>query len=271
MWSQRFLALWASSNFFELNNFFSIVFEKMHMIVLTSDLLYITMYSIIFVFLFLGLNMKIVDILSHDRHLFASCIQYSSEFINKFMYFVRFQIYCHFVNLLNPLPYCFRMFVIKIFSDKLLWLVLFILPLELFVIQTILTSKCRDTTRSWHSCSSYDENLFMIQHCLYYVLMGKLNRLIIRVTSLLFYYILRLVPIEAAIFWASLLMTLLKLSLNFSIFSSFYFIFCRDYCTPERVQSILARVYLKKWVPWLFSTVLVWATPWTWRILQVTF
>jgi len=171
------------------------------------------------------------------------------------MYFVRFQIYCHFVNLLNPFPNCFWMFVIKFFRDKLLWLILLVLPLELFVIKTILTSKSRDTTRSWHSCSSYDKNLFMIEHCLYYVLMGKLNRLIIRVTKLFFYYTLMLVPIEAAIFWASWLITLLKSSLNFSIFSSFYFIFCRDYCTPKRVESMLARVWVKDWVLWLFFTV----------------
>ncbi len=148
MWPQQFLALGASRYFFELNNFFPIIFERMNMIVLTSHLLYITMYSIIFVFLFAGFKMKIVDILSHNRYLFPSCIQYFSQFINQLMYFVRFQIYRHFVNLLNPLPNCFWMFVIKFFRDKLLWLVLLVLPLELFVVQTILTSKCWNTTWS---------------------------------------------------------------------------------------------------------------------------
>ena len=79
---QRFLAFGASHNFFELDNFFPVVFERMHMIVLTSHFLYITMYSIIFVLLFGGFNMKIVDILSHNRHLFTSCIQYFSKFVN---------------------------------------------------------------------------------------------------------------------------------------------------------------------------------------------
>lgn len=189
------------------------------MIIIASHLFYIAVYSMIFVLLFGGLDVKIINVLCDNRDLFPPSIQYFGQFIDKLMNFVRFQIYCHFVNFFHPLPNSFRVLIIEFLCYKLLWIVLLLLPFECFVIKSIFSSESWDTTRCWHSSSSYDENLFVQKHSFHYILMWKLFESLIRLSKYLWIYTLGLAPIEAAMFWASLLITLLKSSLNFSIFS----------------------------------------------------
>ena len=154
------------------------------MIVITSDLLYITMDCIVFIFLFGRLNVKIINILCYNSYIFASSTQYFGQFIDKLMKFVRFQIYSHFVNLLNPFPNCFRMLIVKLLSDKFFWIVFLTFPFEFFIIESIFSSESRDTTWCWNSGSSYDKNLFMLKHRLHYIFVRMLLKGFIRTSTI---------------------------------------------------------------------------------------
>jgi len=173
MWSQGFWTFRTSCYFFQLYYFVPELLEREYMVVIASHLLYVAVDCVIFVFLFGWLNVKIINVLRNNGNLFASGIQNFGQFVNKFMKFVRFQIYRHFINFLNPLPNRFRMLIIELLGDKLLWVILLTLPFEFFIIESILASESGNTTGGWHSCTSDNQNLLVVEHRFDYVLVWK--------------------------------------------------------------------------------------------------
>jgi hypothetical protein len=109
-------------------NFFPKSTVVVDMIIVTSDLLGIAMYSIVLIFLLAGLQMQIVDILSHQGDFQSLRVQDLSQLVDQEVEAVGLERHRHLVDLLEALPISLGLFVVEHLCNEFFRLILLAFP-----------------------------------------------------------------------------------------------------------------------------------------------